>query len=63
MPRIKLEGLPEEFILIKDTRAEKYALILVNGNVLRQTAIGHWDYEPSLDECLLQIKALKELEE
>ena len=63
MPRIKIEGLPEEYILIKDYQQEKYALILINGDVLRQKAIGHWDYQPSLAECLLQVKALKELGE
>ena len=62
MPRIKLDGLPEEFLLIKDSKQESYALVHIISDCMRQPAIGKWNYQPSLDECLLQVKALRELE-
>lgn len=58
---MSIPDLPEGWAVVR--KGEWYNLIRLEANVLAQEASGRWRYEPSLEECKMQIRALEELGE
>ena len=60
---VQVPGLSDEYFVISNEEGTKFALVWKVANAIRQQQLGIFDHVPSILECEMQIKALKELEE